>query len=99
MLISVLNEETGLEEELWYYRYRENKDLIGEGINQFDNIESIEFSYLEKSKLIIEVSDFTIREDKKGTVSIENKLSRENRVSKKGKVDNVRKMSKNKKKR
>ena len=99
MLISVPNEETGLEEEFWYYNYDDNEGLEGEGINKFDNIESIEFSYLEKSKLILEVSDFTIREDKKGTVSLESKISKENRASKKGKVDNVRKTSKNKKKR
>ena len=101
MRIFVPNKETGLKEEFWYYNYDDNEGLEGKGkgIEKYYSVESIEFTYLEKSKLILEVSDFTIRENKKGTVSIENKQSKGNKVSKKDKVDNVRKTSKNKKKR
>jgi hypothetical protein len=60
MELTVINEETGLKEDFRYYNYYSDGK-----INEDSNLESIEFTYLAESKLIVEVNDFKLKEKKR----------------------------------
>ena len=55
--LTVVNQETGLAEKFRYYNY-----YVEKKINLCSNLESIEFIYLDKSKIILSVTDYKLKE-------------------------------------
>ena len=60
MELTVVNQENGLGEKFRYYNYK-----IDKKIDFSSNLESIEFIYLDKSKIILSLIDFKLKESKK----------------------------------